>query len=90
MTGENHEELGRRAANHVFCSLTSDYEALEIFIELIKEADLDTFRAHLLECYAREEQEFEALYPGQKDRSLEEHDARWPGERARRLREAGR
>jgi hypothetical protein len=89
MTEEHQLDLGRRAANYVFSSLATGYEVLEIFVELIREADLDAFRARLLENYTRDEQDFEARYPGEKERSRAEFEARHPGEWARRLREAG-
>jgi hypothetical protein len=87
---EHQRELGRRAANHVFRTLVLDYEELEIFIELIREADLDAFRACLIEVYEDAERDFEVRRPGERARSRAQFEAQHPGEWARRLREAGR
>jgi hypothetical protein len=83
-------DLARRAANYVFSSLSTDVEVREIFVELIKEADPEAFKVHLLAIHKRSWDEFEVRHPGEIKRSEEEFEVRHPGEWARRLREAGR
>jgi len=90
MTDERQRDLGRRAANYLYRATRGDCEVLEIFVELIKDADLNVFKSRLLELHMRGWQEFDAKYPGVREHSAECET--YPGEWAnweRKLREAG-
>ena len=80
MTDERQRDLGRRAANYLYRATRGDCEVLEIFVELIKDADLNVFKSRLLELHMRGWQEFDAKYPG----------VRGTAQNARLIRESGR